>query len=125
HQGRMRMFSMGSNMKKYFAAIACIAGLAMTGLSFAQDLSAKPLRIVVGFAPGGSHDIIARVLGARMGTSLGPQPIGDNRTGANGIIAADYVAKSAPHGYTLMLTGMSTLVLNSLVYTKVPYDTLK
>ena len=112
-------------MKKYSSAIACVVGLAMTAPSLAQDLGAKPLRLVVGFAPGGSHDIIARVLGARMGASLTQQPIVDNRTGANGIIAADFVAKSAPDGYTLMLTGMSTLVLNPLVYTKVPYDTLK
>ena len=80
-------------MKKYSSALACMVGLAMTHPSLAQDLSAKPLRIVVGFAPGGSHDIIARVLGARMGASLNQQPIVDNRTGANGIIAADYVAK--------------------------------
>jgi tripartite-type tricarboxylate transporter receptor subunit TctC len=115
-------------MNKNSGAIGAIAfsiGLVMTGHASAQDLGAKPLRIVVGFAPGGSHDIIARVLGARMGASLNQQPIVDNRTGANGIIAADYVAKAAPDGYTLMLTGMSTLVLNPLVYTKVPYDTLK
>ncbi len=112
-------------MKNFSSAIACVVGLAMTAPALAQDLGAKPLRLVVGFAPGGSHDIIARVLGARMGASLTQQPIVDNRTGANGIIAADFVAKSAPDGYTLMLTGMSTLVLNPLVYTKVPYDTLK
>ena len=115
-------------MKNYFGAIGAIAsivGLTMAGPASAQDLSAKPLRIVVGFAPGGSHDIIARVLGARMGASLNQQPIVDNRTGANGIIAADYVAKAVPDGYTLMLTGMSTLVLNPLVYSKVPYDTFK
>jgi tripartite-type tricarboxylate transporter receptor subunit TctC len=109
-------------MKKYSSAVACVVGLTMTAPSLAQDLSAKPLRLVIGFAPGGSHDIIARVLGARMGASLNQQPIVDNRTGANGIIAADFVAKAPPDGYTLMLTGMSTLVLNPLVYTKVPYE---
>jgi tripartite-type tricarboxylate transporter receptor subunit TctC len=114
-------------MKKIRGALGamCFACVTVTEPSLAQELTAKPLRIVVGFAPGGSHDIIARVLGARMGASLGQQPVVDNRTGANGIIAADYVAKAAPDGYTLMLTGMSTLVLNPLVYTKVPYDTLK
>lgn len=112
-------------MKKIIRVTACVAGLMMTASTSAQDLAAKPLRIVVGFAPGGSHDIIARVLGARIGTTLGPQPIVDNRTGANGIIAAEYVAKAPPDGYTLMLTGMSTLVLNPLVYAKVPYDTQK
>ena len=113
------------NNTRIFVSFACAVGLALAGPALAQDLTAKPLRIVIGFAPGGSHDIIARVLGARMGTSLNQQPIVDNRTGANGIIAADYVAKSAPDGYTMMLTGVSTLVLNPLVYQKIPYDTLK
>lgn len=106
-------------------SIACASGLAMAGHSFAQDLGAKPMRIVVGFAPGGSADIIARVLGARIGAGLPQQPIIENRTGANGIIAAEYVAKAPGDGYTVILTGVSTFVLNALVYPKVPYDTLK
>ena len=106
------------------AWIACAAGLTTAPLQ-AQELTAKPLRIVVGFAPGGSADIIARVLGARIGAGMPQQPIVDNRVGANGIIAADYVAKAPADGYTVILTGVSTLVLNSLVYQKVPYDTLK
>ena len=106
------------------AWIACAAGLTTAPLQ-AQELTAKPLRIVVGFAPGGSADIIARVLGARIGAGMPQQPIVDNRVGANGIIAADYVSKAPADGYTVILTGVSTLVLNSLVYQKVPYDTLK
>jgi tripartite-type tricarboxylate transporter receptor subunit TctC len=81
--------------------------------------------VVVGFAPGGSNDIVARVLAPRVGTSLGQQVIVDNRPGANGIIAAEAVAKSQADGYTMILTGVSTYVLNPLVYIKVPYDTLR
>ena len=106
-------------------SLACACGLALTGPVLAQELGAKPMRIVVGFAPGGSADIIARVLGARIGAGMPQQPIVENRTGATGIIAADYVAKAPGDGYTVILTGVSTFVLNALVYPKVPYDTLK
>ena len=103
---------------------ACIAALALLyGAACAQD--ASPLRIVQGFAPGGGHDTVARLLGPRVGAQLKAQAIIESRTGANGIIAAEYVAKSAPDGNTVILTGVSTFVLNQLVYAKVPYDTLK
>ena len=102
----------------------CLALLTVVSCP-AQDFSAKPLRVVVGFAPGGSNDIVARVLAPRVGTSLGQQVIVDNRPGANGIIAAEAVAKSQADGYTMILTGVSTYVLNPLVYIKVPYDTLR
>lgn len=93
--------------------------------AWAQEFPAKPIRIVVGFPPGGSNDIVARALATRIGTTLGQQLVVDNRPGANGIIAAEHVAKAAPDGYTVILTGVSTLVLNPLVYAKVPYDTLR
>ena len=91
----------------------------------AQELAAKPIRIVVGFAPGGAHDIVARVLGPRVGAAYNQQVVVDTRPGANGMIAAELVARSAPDGNTVIMTGVSTLVLNQLVYAKVPYDTLK
>jgi tripartite-type tricarboxylate transporter receptor subunit TctC len=118
-------------MKKRCAASAlaracvCAVAFAMAvTTAIAQDYPAKPIRIVVGFAPGGSNDLVARALAQRMSTVLGQQVIVDNRPGANGIISAEHVAKSAPDGYTVILTGVSTFVLNPLVYPKVPYDTL-
>jgi len=89
----------------------------------AQDLAR--LRIVVGFAPGGSNDIVARALAARIATGGSGQAIVDNRPGANGMIAAEHVARSPADGETVILTGVSTFVLNPLVYAKVPYDTLR
>ena len=107
-------------------AIAAAAVLVMLAQPApAQELTAKPLRIVVGFAAGGAHDIVARVLGPATGAALKLQPVVDSRPGANGMIAAELVAKSAPDGTTVIMTGVSTLVLNQLVYAKVPYDTLK
>jgi tripartite-type tricarboxylate transporter receptor subunit TctC len=100
------------------------ATLLLPSLSLAQAFPAKPIRIVVGFAPGGSNDAVARILGARMGTTLKQSMVIDNRPGANGIVAAEHVMRSPADGYTVILTGVSTLVLNPLLYPKVPYDTL-
>jgi len=105
---------------------SCIVALALpAALACAQELASKPVRIVVGFAAGGSNDLVARALAARITTASGVQAIVDNRPGANGIIAAEHVAKSPPDGHTVILTGVSTFVLNALVYPKVPYDTLR
>jgi tripartite-type tricarboxylate transporter receptor subunit TctC len=89
-------------------------------LAQAQD---KPVRIVVGFAPGGSNDLVARALAPKIATSGAAAALVDNRAGANGMIAAEHVARAAPDGATLILTGVSTFVLNPLVYRKVAYDT--
>ena len=110
----------------FACAVICGAAVAQDpATGSGQVFAARPLRIVVGFAPGGSNDIVARVLGPRVGATLNQQTIVDNRPGANGIIAAESVAKSAPDGHTMILTGVSTFVLNPLVYPKVPYDTLR
>jgi len=84
----------------------------------------KPIRLVVGYPPGGANDIVARHVAARLGETLGAQVVVDNRPGANGIIACEQVAKAAPDGYTLLWGGLTTLVLNPLTYPKLPYDTL-
>jgi len=111
--------------RKYLAA-ACLPLVLAATFAAAQDFpSARPVRIVVGFPPGGSNDIVARALGPRVGATLGQQVIVDKRPGANGIIAGEHVAKSAADGYTVILTGVSTFVLNPLVYQKVPYDTVR
>lgn len=102
-----------------------IAGLTLScAAANAQD-TAKPIRIVLGFAPGGGHDIVARILGQRLGPALKTTVVIDNRTGANGIVAMESVTRAAPDGNTIVLTGVSSFVLNQLLYAKVPYDTLK
>ena len=110
--------------------IHCLLGCApmlvlAAGIANAQDYPSKPVRIVVGFSAGGSNDIVARYVAPKLGEILGAQVIVENRPGANAIIAMELVAKSAPDGYTLMLGGVSPLVLNPLIYSKIPYDTLK
>jgi len=95
--------------------------LAAPALAHAQSYPAKPIRIVVPFAPGGGADIIARILGQKMTDSWRQQVIVDNRAGASGNIGAEIVAKSAPDGYTLLITS-SALAINPSVYRSVPYD---
>ncbi len=101
------------------AALACAATAAM-----AQTSPAKPIRMIVGFPPGGGADIVARVLGAELGKSLGQSVVVDNRGGANGVIGTQELAKAAPDGHTLMLT-ISSHVTNALLYPKAPYDAMK
>ena len=102
------------------AAILVVA----CGMALAQD-AGGPIRIIQGFAPGGGHDTVARLLAPRVGAHVKSQTIVEARPGANGIIAAEAVARSTPDGSVILLTGVSTFVLNQLVYAKVPYDTLK
>jgi len=105
-----------------------LIGVAATTLfassAFAQAWPTKPLRIVVGFAPGGGGDIIARAFAGELDKALGQPVIVENRTGANGAIAVDLVAKSPPDGNTLALA-ISSTVTNSLLNKDLPYDLWK
>lgn len=112
------------NSRAVLSAICAAACMLAAGAVCSQD-TGKPLRIVQGFAAGGGHDTVARLLAPRTGTQLGVQAIVEARPGANGMIGAEAVARSAPDGNTVFLSGVSTFVLNPLVYAKVPYDTLK
>jgi tripartite-type tricarboxylate transporter receptor subunit TctC len=85
----------------------------------------KPVRIVVGFPPGGGNDIIARLVGAKMQEAWGQAVVIDNKPGANSIIAAEFVAKSTPDGYTLLVNATGGMSVNPVLYAKLPYDSLK
>ncbi|CAM4151965.1 Bug family tripartite tricarboxylate transporter substrate binding protein [Bordetella muralis] len=82
----------------------------------------KPVRLIVPFAPGGSTDVLTRLIGAQMSTRLKEPVTVENRTGASGNIAADYVAKAPPDGYTLVMGSIGTHATNSLIYRNMPYD---
>src|SRR5712691_9246749 len=109
-------------MKKILALIAFCA--AVSG-ACAQTYPAKPIRIVVGFPPGGGNDIIARLVGAKMQENWGQPVVIDNKPGANSIIAAEFVANSAADGYTLLVNATGGMSVNPVLYTKLPYDSLK
>ena len=109
-------------MKKILALIAFCA--AACG-AWAQAYPSKPIRIVVGFPPGGGNDIIARMVGAKMQENWSQPVVIDNKPGANSIIAAEFVAKSVPDGYTLLVNATGGMSVNPVLYTKLPYDSLK
>ncbi len=112
------------NLRAALSCVCMLAPLFVAAAACAQEVG-KPLRIVQGFAAGGGHDTVSRLLAPIVGTQLGVQVIVEARPGANGMIGAESVARSAPDGNTIFLSGVSTFVLNPLVYSKVPYDTLK
>ena len=92
--------------------------------ALAQQYPARPVRIVVPLSPGGFADTPARMLAPRLSEQLGRQFFIENKPGAGGTIGADFVAKSAPDGYTLLLTG-TPHVISAHLYKKIPYDALK
>jgi tripartite-type tricarboxylate transporter receptor subunit TctC len=105
-------------------AIAAAVALLAAGSTCAQPYPAKPVRIVVPFAPGGGTDVIARHLAGGLTESLKRQFIVENRAGANGIVGTELVARAAADGYTLLFVS-SPHSVNPSVYAKLPYDTLR
>jgi tripartite-type tricarboxylate transporter receptor subunit TctC len=102
-------------------AVLCAAAAG----AWAQAYPSKPIHIIVGFPPGGGNDIIARLIGAKMQDSWGQSVVIDNKPGANSIIAAEFVAKSAPDGYTLLVNATGGMSVNPVIYSKLPYDSLR
>lgn len=90
-----------------------------------QSWPNKPIRLVVPYPPGGSSDIIARAIAQPLSEALKQPVIVDNKAGANGNLGADFVAKSAPDGYTLLLCDTGALAISPSVYTKLPFDPSK
>ncbi|ABM36915.1 Bug family tripartite tricarboxylate transporter substrate binding protein [Polaromonas naphthalenivorans] len=90
-----------------------------------QNWPSKPIRLVVPYPPGGSSDIIARSIAQPLSEALKQSVIVENKAGANGNLGADYVAKSAPDGYTLLLCDTGALAISPSVYTKLPFDPAK
>ena len=105
------------------ALFLCV--LLAAGAAHGQAWPAKQVRFVVPFAPGGTTDILARLLGQHLSESLGQPFVIDNRAGAGGNIGAAEVAKASPDGYTVMMGTPGTQAINQFIYTKMPYDTQK
>lgn len=111
---------MSMNRRALLASLlACIAPLASAA---ERDYPARTVRIVVPFAPGGSTDVVARILADKLGTALGQSFVVENRPGAGGNIGADVVAKAAPDGYTLLMGTTGVLAINKYLYQDMSYD---
>ncbi|WP_439594316.1 Bug family tripartite tricarboxylate transporter substrate binding protein [Falsiroseomonas sp.] len=99
------------------------AALAAPSLARAQAFpAARPLRLVVPFGPGGITDLVARVVAERAAALLGVPVVVENRAGANGNIAGDFVAKAAPDGHTLLMASVAMFSVNPVIYAAMPYD---
>jgi tripartite-type tricarboxylate transporter receptor subunit TctC len=108
-------------MRTLLAVLAC----AVFGAAQAQSYPSKPIRLIVPYAAGGTSDILARQLGPKITEAWSQPVVIENKTGANGNVGADFVAKSAPDGYTLLLTDVGGLVISASVYPQLPFNPAK
>jgi tripartite-type tricarboxylate transporter receptor subunit TctC len=103
-------------------ALAAALLLAFAAPSSAQSYPNRPITLIVPFAPGGPADVLGRLVGQKMSEDLGQQVVIDNRSGANTIVGAQFVARAQPDGYTILLAIDGTLVMNPFLYAKLAYD---
>ena len=108
-------------MRTLLLGLLCAAFAA----AHAQPYPSKPIRIVVPYAAGGTSDILARQIGPKLSEAWGQPLVVENKPGANGNVGADFVAKSAPDGYTLLLTDLGGLVISASVYPQLPFNPAK
>jgi len=118
-------FAIASRRVYWFALAAAALVLVLAGSASAQDYPTRPVRLIVAFAPGGTADFTARLLADKMRGPLGAVVAVENKPGANGAIAAEYVAKSEPDGYTLFFTTVGAVAINPAFRSDLPYDPLK
>lgn len=107
------------------SVVAMVALCSVGGLVQAQDYPNKSISLVVGFPPGGSNDIVARLFAPKLTEILGQAVVVVNKSGSNGLIGTDFVAKAAPDGYTITVASASPLVISPHTFAKIPFNTLK
>ena len=113
-------------MNKLFSVTCTLAAMIGAGQpAWTQEYPARPIRMVVPFAPGGNTDILARVVAQRMTESWSTPIVVDNRPGGNGFIAADIVARANPDGYTVFVASSREVSINTVLFRKLPYDPRK
>jgi tripartite-type tricarboxylate transporter receptor subunit TctC len=105
--------------------LAVVAAALIPSFGWTQSYPGKPIRLVVPFGTGGSNDIVARLLGAKLSESVGQPVVVDNRPGAGGTIGTDFVVKADPDGYTIMIGATSTIAVNVGLYPKRNFDPVK
>jgi tripartite-type tricarboxylate transporter receptor subunit TctC len=111
-------------MKKLSYIVAIILGFIAFQVS-AQTYPNKPIKIIIPYGPGGAPDILGRLIGVKLQTSLGQPVVVENHPGAGGTIGTDFVAKSAPDGYTILVATTANLSISPHLYPKIPYNALK
>jgi tripartite-type tricarboxylate transporter receptor subunit TctC len=110
------------NRKTFLGGLLAALLLAITSLAGAEDWPARPVHVIVAFAPGSTPDVVARMVSERLALRIGKPVIVENKPGAAGNIGTDAVAKAAPDGYTLGVTISGPLAANTLLFKKLPYN---
>ena len=113
-----------TRIRPYLLALSIVAAT-LPGLATAQAYPNRPVRLVVPFAPGGTTDLLARIVSEKMGATLGQTVVVENKAGAGGAIGAAEVAKSPPDGYVLLMSSVSTMAANPAINPATPYDPIK
>jgi len=108
-------------LRRFIGGTACAIALLGAGALQAQTYPSKPIRFVVPWAPGGSTDVLARIIGQKLTEAWGQPVLIENRPGASGNLGSDVIAKAAPDGYNLLVGSMSTHAMNGALYTKMPF----
>jgi len=111
-------------MRTLVAVVAVVAAFAVPAQAQNQYPS-KPIRVIVGYSAGGGNDLIVRALAPKLTEALGQPIVVENKPGAQSIIAAEFVAKSAPDGYTILIGPSGPMTINPATYSKLPYDAQK
>jgi len=109
-----------STVRRLAISLVALTPLAMTPV-LAQEFTSQPITMVVGYPPGGSNDIVARMISKPLGDALGTTIVVENKAGANGTIGAQHVVKANPDGHTILLSSVSTVVLSPQTMAKAPY----
>jgi len=112
-------------LRTLLLAAVAVGATGFCGTIAAQSFPVKPIRIIVPFPAGGTSDILTRLIGAKLTEAWGQQVLPDNRPGANGNIGADFVARAAPDGYTLVLMDVGNLAISPSVFAKMPFDIIR
>jgi tripartite-type tricarboxylate transporter receptor subunit TctC len=114
-----------TSLLRMSARMLAFALVAMAAPASAQDFPSRPVTIVVGYTPGATSDLVARTIGERLNAAWGQSVIVDNRSGVSGNIAATYVARAQPDGYTLMVGTDAMMTSNIYLYKNIPFDPVK
>lgn len=105
--------------------LVALCATVLFGTAGAADYPTRPIRLLIGFPPGGGTDVLARTLASRLSVELGQQVVPENRPGASGILAAEVTANAPADGYTMMFATSSVLAINAVTYKSLPYDPVK
>src|SRR3954469_20350583 len=112
-------------MNRLFRGAGIVVLLVTAGAAHAQSFPAKPIRVIIPFVAGGSSDIVGRAIGSKFQELLGQPAVVENKPGANGAIAAEFVAKAEPDGYTILVGSIGVFSINTALFKELRYHPVR